>query len=1463
MVRYRSWALAILTTVALSLWAGAAMAASYNIELEFGDSYGNGAIVNDGDDYNGKFGAFAGKYYVQDGTVYRITYTWVSSGAGTTENYREVHTAMGAADSLNFIQNTTVSGYEGSATGNTGTAGEMVMTGPTNSITVNDAQSNINTDFIMGTTGSNNSLNFQLGTQGAGSDIKVGDGTITIGSGGNRPNTVLNGTVSTDKGNSVWNIINGTINGSFIAEGTGTGDTFTIGGNAQFAGAGNITLDTQGNSIDIFGTTNFTGNSQIDVNTNSNVIDIYGDATFDTSAAINVSGDSNQITVGGDAIFGTGTSIAVDANGQNNVIRVEGDAQMQAGSTISILGGSNEIQLYQGNQTANDAKVVYSGNIIMNGGGNTLDVGANTLVDDNTSITMDALGNNIFKFHEWSKFDGKTNWQNVQGDGNRLEIYEAADFSGAMNFTGGGTVAIVNLTQGSDGFPAPNMTGQIVFANTVGAGANTVLIQSGTLTSQYGSVIASNVVDTDVWVTSGTANSSKTNLMVSGIDAASTTTYHIQDGDVFNIREQTAVNFNGADWVATYASKDALNAPSQYVPGGPTTIDATGHSVIYGGGAQTVFQSYSILNVELLATTQAAGNVKTITSIGGFFRNASGFNDGALLGQTIHNQFDDYPAWGQGAYGNQVTADNIFVSGNTKLILHEDKNHLGLDITAVPVLDRTIANTTIVQGELTIDRGSIHGSTGITASIVVENDGILYGFGQNEYLGGAYGNHWDQYEQLRAQLYGNLYLDTGATLQPYDLGLSSYYFKGGVVDPTKVNDGLFYGWDYNTYQNEHRGSVFQVDDETGNGGTTAFMHGSIMRSRLFNGLDGREVTLVGQMNDDGTTDMDTQYSDSLLTVAADFSNVLQEVKNNGGNTLKAQAAKVQYDPVFGFHYDVKSKQEFQIYEEEGFQDKTYYYAVVNTQGNAITELNGYDDANHLFNKLILKSDMLGKYDFLKSDTDDSIYLRYRMLAYHPTEGGIKRTMEEYGHRNEIVPAQYLDEIRYPFRGQPGSDLNGKLSIDPSEDVVGDGYNKAGYNGNMQDFYYYATRKPGDPDHDPALYNPVFDNYKPEWIDDWANLFQGIQLAVGDNKGLYRAVRMLHAETYANVSQTAFDVMNQFTRNRERNAVSALFQVENDLFEDAMNEVEGADAYASLTDMDRPDFYVCNPTRFWASGFGAYGRQMRTGASGEMGYDTTVWGGAVGVIQELGDFYIGGTIGYADSETKYGQTAVKSKSYIAEGLVGARIFGLGFAEVYASYSFNENRNSRVVDLAGGIPGGYYGVATGEFDSQVYNLGFRLGYQKVLGDNWLFIPTIGFNVMHHRGESFTESGRANMANRMVFDKSSMDRTLFRVPIEFRLNRAIALGKFVLMPEIRAGFTPLLGDTRGEVKAKWIGNPINNRYFTSIGASRGSYEGWVGATFELSRRGRFYAAANYDFVYGANYTSHNYSIQAGMNF
>ncbi|MCD7908386.1 MAG: autotransporter outer membrane beta-barrel domain-containing protein, partial [Clostridium sp.] len=367
-------------------------------------------------------------------------------------------------------------------------------------------------------------------------------------------------------------------------------------------------------------------------------------------------------------------------------------------------------------------------------------------------------------------------------------------------------------------------------------------------------------------------------------------------------------------------------------------------------------------------------------------------------------------------------------------------------------------------------------------------------------------------------------------------------------------------------------------------------------------------------------------------------------------------------------------------------------------------------------------------------------------------------------------------------------------------------------------------------------NPLIDNYQHKWIADFEHLLLGVQREITTGAVLNRAIRQLHPEPYASLVNVNFDILDQFVRNRERNSVSALFQVETEEYARAIKTSLGISSTVALAspaaacgeDILNIQQFVENPVRYWVSGFGQKGNQKRY--NDEYGFDTEVWGTSIGVIKECGDTYYGLTAGYGRARTNFDDLNAwaVTHAYMGEMLYGVRR-ELGFMELFGSYGYHEQKVDRFVNMANGF---YTGRTRGEYHDNVFNMGVRFGYQHVFGQNWLLIPTIGLQYSKSENGKFTEKARHDMSVAFKFDDKAITREVYKVPVTVRLNKSFVIRDFVVTPEVRAGGTLYFGKRNAKATTMYVGMPISNLKFTAYGVDAGRYEAMLGASIELSR-------------------------------
>ncbi len=1270
----------------------------------------------------------------------------------------------------------------------------------------------------------------------------------------------------------------------------------------DFAG---ITAAGENNTIILKGNAHFYNNSMVYATGGENTIVLLDKVEFDKDAQVHALNSKNKVIL---------RSGSPDTGGLETF-----DTDWKDGSYV--FDPKNPVENAK-------QKIPYTTQTFFSGQGNNLIVAGNTLINEDARIkfyrdssqdadlahngTNDGFDNTV-AFIEYSQLTGK---MDLQGGLNHLLIADRTRYNGWTQMAGPANTLEIAMDQDlinrrtryANDATLYNVTGQVVFQDKdkngngwalAGSTQNEVLISSGQLTNLHGSVIGSDTIESVVNITGG-----QTNLLVSG--AAGTLYWvdiedqlmdtpvgavskfyagfrtqgayekletNLYEGNVYNIRAKVGdvAQDNGdfSDYVvgkagsaSKYLRRDEVLNNGKPGEALDNYINFVGNPAVTSGDApnsplnqpdvaaktpaRKVYQSYSILNMSETHLDSGA-----VVNIGGVLSGQYGYK--MFNEPTTKSGANDYDRNQERlGLGNQLSTNVLSIYGGSKLMIHEDAARTGKSSSTIASFyseeTRNIINKAYIQAgsEMTIDRTTVHGTVPGTAEIHVlggtETSGVLYGFGE-----------WNandrSHQPLRANLVGNLYLDTNALLQPFDADFYSHKDSDGYNDALRNHHTFDTYNQYESQNNQLRGVVFQVSSSdgtaAGTGGNTYFQSSSTIRSRLFADSNGMNPEVV---EGDRVKSPTTSYSDYLKSTGSDFSAIVDPDMTAVKSDLVRPYNKVQYQPVFGYHSDLASKLKFNIFDCNT-KEQSYYFKVIDGD-RTINELVGYNDANHLFNNQILVSDMLGSWNFLKSSDNQDITLRFRLLAEHPMNGGLAANVLD---ENNLAMARIMDEIRYPF-WTPYTDLN--LGMDPSfqkRAEFGGGLNPSvpGYNGNMSE-WYAANKKSG---------NHAFDNYTASYIADWERFFLGLQDTLACATSIDDVINQLQPEVYSTLTDTDFDIMSAFIRNRERNSLANRYRP---YVNDYCNRCpkQSACPHKSVDP---------GSLQFWASAFGADGNYNRDNGTSNgiasrssYGYDTRLWGGAVGLIRDWERSYLGVTIGYGTQKNKWDGLPAETKTdaYIAEVLYGRRI-GKGFVEAYADFSYNDQ------DVRRSIKAGRYEA---NFDAKFHDLvfagGVRAGYLADLGCGWTLMPTVAVNVMHARSNTIEETrgsiGAQGAATQLVLDQSSMNRTVVRVPIMAKVSKVFKTGNCVeIVPEAHAGVIANLGNTSSKVKAKFAGNPTDNRWFSAESEGKGDVEAVVGGSVEIGRKDQYYFSGSYDFSASKNSKEHSFSLATGVNF
>ncbi|MCL2001028.1 MAG: hypothetical protein FWG74_06300, partial [Planctomycetes bacterium] len=311
-------------------------------------------------------------------------------------------------------------------------------------------------------------------------------------------------------------------------------------------------------------------------------------------------------------------------------------------------------------------------------------------------------------------------------------------------------------------------------------------------------------------------------------------------------------------------------------------------------------------------------------------------------------------------YQAQITAHTVNVVRNSKLTIHENIDRFGegepfylsddrrnvivnLGIEGYPVespcsdcgYDATQSRENLAV--VTIDRTTIYTydtHTLTLGEIKVGVNGILQGFGEITKIG-TFGDPGDPIDRtpLRPNVLGNVLVKRGGKIRPFDAEIFIMNWVS-VDDPGDPDYRSFEENDF--YAGRLKGLTFKVDEIPGvpDSGITKFESASRLSTRLFADPDwdydedkvknlyiSGDGTDVGTVLPNGLTEVKRYLADSLNSYTLDFGQVqdysiyedADYYSREGWSGVK-QSDKVQYDPVFGFANEIKSKLEFNIYQ---------------------------------------------------------------------------------------------------------------------------------------------------------------------------------------------------------------------------------------------------------------------------------------------------------------------------------------------------------------------------------------------------------------------------------------------------------------------------------------------------------------------------------------------------------------------
>ncbi|MCD7908387.1 MAG: hypothetical protein LUH04_12035, partial [Clostridium sp.] len=701
----------------------------------------------------------------------------------------------------------------------------------------------------------------------------------------------------------------------------------------------------------------------------------------------------------------------------NSFTMKDNTSRIKAGAGLNMRGGTIDLTAGQ-----------LLGDLMSDMGATwTIEQGTSSGVNDNLTITGGALqvtgsGDNTFNIGKTTLFDAAISLGNSGAYTNKLNFQNASNYAGNITATGTHSNEVTfyrgSTTEGTATYTntgTNTFTWQANDTTTDRANLDQTITISGSNTNSF--AMNGGTMSKDITLTNTGAGGNAGNTGNNVLNFAGTTFTGLADlsstvttGSATNSITISGGNVQGriggthTQSTAVIGSTTRHNVFNTY-----TTIDPVTNVTKYGTATGWLFGSGSSGG-----TTFNLGGSKIYRISGGASGtyDHTGFIDGAIVRVTGDHYSDAFGLGGTAQYrdhvnqiinmkhlavagtgeakssgklevGNytgseksQLTAETVVVETGGKLVLNETDGQMGsssyssdpdrhlIDLVEIGSSGDTQNVIRENRARVTVNQTTIHGTGTDGTTVNVYGDGILHGFGE-----------WDtltpDHNPIRPNIIGNV------TLKDSTLSTARY---GGILQPYDAEMFGAVNFDY-------KNVIAHVTAKTplsSTSGITTFEERGTLSTRLFAETDGNTAYL-----NDGTSES-SHMSDMLWSDWADFSKIYDY--NNPASELP-QNRKAQYDPVFGFQYELVSKQAFKVYKGDGTSTvDTYYYTVARTD-NAIAELAGRTDANHLFNRDIIKSDMLGEWWFDMGNNDNSgimdqsIILRFRLLAEHPSQGG--------------------------------------------------------------------------------------------------------------------------------------------------------------------------------------------------------------------------------------------------------------------------------------------------------------------------------------------------------------------------------------------------------------------------------------------------------------------------------------------
>jgi outer membrane autotransporter protein len=340
-----------------------------------------------------------------------------------------------------------------------------------------------------------------------------------------------------------------------------------------------------------------------------------------------------------------------------------------------------------------------------------------------------------------------------------------------------------------------------------------------------------------------------------------------------------------------------------------------------------------------------------------------------------------------------------------------------------------------------------------------------------------------------------------------------------------------------------------------------------------------------------------------------------------------------------------------------------------------------------------------------------------------------------------------------------------------------------------------------------------------------------------------------------------------TQNELENALDTLQIEQNNMIPmasfDIANQVRNIVEYRvnSLNYQNKTNYYdkinyVKNNKKLWGNIFGSSADQ--SGSDGEEGFDYQNNGiifGYDGVLKsEYRNFILGGTFSYSKGRTNSNsvsnqETAIDSYQFSLynhnSDFDGLGVFNFNSVNI----GYNQYDSERTIKV-----GTFQTQAKAEFSAIQYGAKAGIGYNKKMGENFIFSPSASLKYSGIKISDYAEKGAGDIGLKVknsYFDQVSSDTEL----------RLVGKISSKVQAQFKTSWTHNFNDRGQKTRTSFIGDSQNTTQNVGIDTLSNIYG--LGTKFTIDTAWDQKLSLKYDLQRGSGFTGHSASIQYSWEF